>query len=142
MSSSRRSFLMLGLLVCAVSITCFAPRALAAGLEGKWKVKIEPDDDARKAGEKQLDDTLVFTPTKFTSEAMKKRGYGEADYEENVVRFGPSTFTILQKSEKEGGKLKWTGTETSGEITGDIVMTRKDGSELRFTYKGSRAPGK
>jgi len=138
MHPTRRSFITLALLLSAFTIATITPRAFAGGIEGKWKVKIEPDEDARKAGEKPLDDTLVFGPVKFHSEALKKRGYGEANYDENVVRFGPTTFTVVQKSEKEGSELKWTGTATAVDITGDIVMKKKDGSEVRFSFKGEK----
>ena len=137
MTCSRRTVLTLCILV--VGFFCLpAPRALAGGLEGKWKVKVEPDEDARKAGEKEFDDTLVFTATKFHSEACKGKGFGETNYDEDTRRFGPTAFTAEATSDKEG-KAKWTGTVTATEITGELVWTKKDGTELHYSYKGSKS---
>src|SRR5438552_3877644 len=137
MLCSRRTFLGLSLLLSGFLACAITPRALAAGFEGKWKVKVDPDEDARKAGEKEFDDTLVFTANKFVSEACKAHGFGETTYDEDTRRFGPATFTAEAKSDKEG-KAKWTGTITANEITGEMTWTKKDGTELHYTYKGSK----
>jgi len=129
---------MLALLICGLSTATILPRALASGVEGKWKVKIEPDEDARKAGQKDFDDTLTITANKFVSEACKRYGFGETNYDEDTRRFGPATFTAEATSEKEG-KAKWTGTVTATEIQGEMIWTKKDGTELHFSYKGSKS---
>src|SRR5437762_2631514 len=109
MIRSRRIFL--AILICGLSVLVICPRGIAAGVEGKWKVKVEPDEDARKAGEKEYNDTLTITANKFISEACKKHGFGETNYDEDTRRFGPATFTAEATSDKEG-KAKWTGTVT------------------------------
>src|SRR5437762_3459730 len=138
MLCSRRTVLAICVVVFGFSLAPVTPRALAAGLEGKWKVKVEPDEEARKTGEKEFDDTLVFTATKFHSEACKKKGFGETNYDEDTRRFGPTAFTAEATSDKEG-KAKWTGTVTATEITGDMVWTKKDGTEVHYSYKGSKS---
>ena len=137
MLRSRRMFLTIAVVLSGFTILSIIPRALASGVEGKWKVKVEPDEDARKTGQKEYDDTLTITATKFVSEACKKHGFGETNYEEDTRRFGPATFTAEAKSEKEG-KAKWTGTVTASAITGEMVWTKKDGTELHFSYKGEK----
>jgi hypothetical protein len=138
MLRSRRTFLTFALIVCSVTLLTVIPRALADGFDGKWKVKVEPDEDSRKAGERDFDDTLTFTANKFVSEACKKHGFGETTYDEDTRRFGPATFTAEATSDKEG-KEKWTGTITASEIEGEMTWTKKDGSEVHFTYKGSKS---
>ena len=135
---SRRMFLSLAIAVTGLSIVAVAPRVFAAGAEGKFKVKVEADDDARKAGGKDFDDTLTITAAKFVSEAGKKDGFGETTYDEDSRRFGPATFTAEAKSDKEGTQ-KWTGTVTATEIQGEMTWTKKDGTQLHFTYKGSKS---
>jgi hypothetical protein len=134
---TRRVFILLSIVSLSLLSLSIAPRALASGVEGKWKVKVEPDEDARKAGEKDYDDTLTITANKFVSEACKKHGFGETDYDEDSRRFGPATFTAEAKSDKEG-VAKWSGTVTASEIQGEMTWTKKDGTQLHYTYKGSK----
>jgi len=103
--------------------------------EGKWAITIDPDEDARKTGEKTVNDMLTFTGGKVNTDWARKHGYPPAPYEEDTRRFGPTKFTA-EATNKEGDKAKWTGTVTGGEISGDIVVTKKDGAELRYAFKG------
>jgi len=138
MFRSRRTFLTLCVIALSFVVCPINSRVLAAGLEGKWKVKVEPDEEARKAGEKEFDDTLVFTANKFVSETCKKKGFAEANYDEDSRRFGPTAFTAEATSDKEG-KAKWSGTVTVNEISGELVWTKKDGTEVHYMYKGSKS---
>ena len=104
---------------------------------GKWSVKIEPDEDARRAGEKPFDDTLIFDSGKFASEACKKHGFKETEYEEDTRRFGPATFKAEPASENEG-KAKWIGTLTADQISGEMTWTKKNGSIVHYLYKGEK----
>jgi hypothetical protein len=136
----RRQFhLFFALAFCSLLVLSLAPRAFASGAEGKFKVKVEPDEDARKAGGREYDDVLNITAAKFVSEEGKKHGFGETTYDEDSTRFGPATFTAESTSDKEG-KQKWMGTVTATEIEGTMVWTKKDGTELHFNYKGSKNP--
>ena len=117
------------------------PRAharLADPFIGKWKVTITPDEDARKS-EREMKDTLVFQGDKFWSEAFTKRGFERATYEEDTRRMGPAKFTVSASSDKEG-TMKWLGIVDAGSISGEIVWTKKDGTEAHFTFKGDRQP--
>src|SRR3954470_10373767 len=113
-------------------------RTLNDTFTGKWKVTMSPDEAAAKAGEKEFADTLVFTGDKFVAEACKKYGFDAVTYDSDTRRFGPATFTAEPKSEKEG-KAKWTGTVTGSSISGEMTWTKKDGTELHYSYKGERA---
>ncbi len=78
---------------------------------------VEPDEDARKAGEKSYDDTLVFDANQFSSEAGKKKGFKAVDYDADTTRFGPATFTAQPKSDTDG-KCKWTGRVDATQMEG------------------------
>jgi hypothetical protein len=138
MRCSQRSMTMLALTLGLTFCLATPKPALAGGLEGKWRVRVEPDEDARKAGEKSYDDTLIFKANKFVSEACKAHGFGEVEYEEDTRRFGPSTFKAEPKSEK-AGSAKWTGTITAHEMVGEMVWTKQDGTEVRYSFKGSKS---
>jgi hypothetical protein len=101
----------------------------------KWTIIIEPDEEARKAGDRKMDDLMTFVGGKVNTEWGKKHGYPAPDYEEDTRRFGPTKFTAESKN-KDGDKAKWSGTITGGSISGDIVVTKKDGSELRYSFSG------
>ena len=106
--------------------------------EGKWKIKVEPDEDARRSGAKPFDDTLNFKANKFWSDELKKKGFAESEYETDERSFGPATFVAKPKSEKEG-EVKWSGTITVHEVTGELIWTKKDGTELHYSFKGSKS---
>ncbi len=124
--------------LCVLSVMLLA-MAMADPFEGtRWKVKVVPDEDARRAGEKEFDDVLSFKGGLFTAEACEKYGFKPVPFEEDTRRFGPASFTALPESEKEG-KAKWTGTVTATAIKGDLVWTKKDGTVLNYSYTGEKA---
>ncbi len=106
-------------------------------LDGKWVLTVTPDDDARTAGEKEFKDNIEFKGGQFTSEALKKHGFDPGPYDENT-RPGIGGFDAVLKSKTEEGKAKWHGLVTANEMTGDMVWTKKDGTVLNFTFKGTR----
>jgi hypothetical protein len=117
-----------------------APRlALADALVGTWKIKITPDEDARKAGEKkEIEDKITLKGSKFTSERWKKEHKFDAvDYEEDTRRGPIAKFTAKPES-KTGGKMEWTGTVTSGVMKGEITWTKPDGTVLKYTFEGEK----
>jgi hypothetical protein len=112
-----------------------APRASAKDvLLGKWNITLTPDD----AGKKEMKDTLNFTGGNFESETFKKQGFGATTYEEDTRGVQTIAFTVKPKSDKEG-EMKWTGQAVASEISGEVTWTRKDGSEVKYTFKGTRA---
>jgi hypothetical protein len=114
-----------------------ASKLMKDPLDGKWVFTVTPDDDARTAGEKEFKDNIEFKGGKFTSEAMQKHGFDPGPYDEDT-RTGIGNFDAALKSKTEEGKAKWHGLVAGNEMTGDFVWTKKDGTVLNFTFKGTR----
>jgi hypothetical protein len=119
-------------------LVCCAPAQARDAFVGQWKVTITPDDDAARAGQKEYKDTLTFKANQFKSKACEAHGFKAAEYEEDTRAGLVATFKATVKSEKEGGKAVWTGTSTGQDITGEMTWTKKDGTELKYTFKGAR----
>ena len=122
---------LLVLTICAIGFTMADP------FEGtKWNVVMTPDPSA-PGNAKEFNDTIIFKGGMFRSTECEKKGFKPVQYDENVTRMGPATFTAEPESPKEG-KAKWTGTVTANMITGEMVWTKKDGTEMHYTFKGER----
>jgi hypothetical protein len=131
----KSSFLpLLTLLVCTITFSVQAKDILL----GKWSVTITRDDDSPKVGENEFKDTLNFTGGNFESETFKKKGFDATTYDEDTRGVQTIAFTVKPKSDKEGD-LKWTGTAVATEISGELTWTKKDGTEVKYTFKGTRA---
>ena len=102
-----------------------------------WKVTVTPDEDAKGSGEKAFDDTFVFKGGKFTSEKFKAKGFDAVDYDEDTRRGPLGTVTVNAKSDKNG-TAKWTATTTGGQLSGDLVWTKADGSVLNYTFTAEK----
>jgi hypothetical protein len=105
---------------------------------GTWKVVVTPDEDARKAGEKEFKDTFTFKGDQFESKACKDHGFAATKYEEDTRAGIVASFKAVGKSPKGEGTATWTGTSTAGEMQGELVWKKADGTELKFTIKGTR----
>lgn len=107
---------------------------------GKWKVVITPADDSA-GNEKEFKDTIEFKGDQFTAEAFNKAHKFKATKYEGDTRRGPTaTFTAEAKDQKDAdGAAKWTGYTTGSEIQGELVWTKADGTEVRYTFKGSKS---
>jgi hypothetical protein len=128
---SRITFPLLGFLMI-FSLAMQSPDALDGY---SWKVKVTPIEmkDA-----KEFDDTLSFKANMFSSAALAKKGFKPVAFDSDVRRFGPAAFTAVQKSDAEGS-AKWTGTVTGVSISGDLVWTKKDGTEVHYSFSGERS---
>jgi hypothetical protein len=132
----------------------FAPRLAAAlvfalvltpsialardAFNGTWKVTVTPDEDARKAGAKEIKDVFTFKGSQFESKQFKVQGFPAVQYEEDTRKGIVATFKATAKSTKGQGEATWTGTSTAGEMQGELVWKKKDGTELKYTIKGTR----
>ena len=108
--------------------------ARADAIEGTtWKIRVTPDSDGRA-----FDDTITFKGGKFTSVELGKRGFKETNYEDDTRQGGISNFKAVQTSDKEG-EAKWSGTITAVDMRGELVVTKKDGATVHYTFQGERA---
>jgi hypothetical protein len=107
-------------------------------LDGKWDVTVTPDDDARSAGGREFSDVLSFKNSSFDSREMAKHGFEPGPYDEDTRGIDIGGFNAEKKSAKEQGKAKWSGTVTADQMSGDFVWTKKDGTVLNYTLKGSK----
>ena len=105
---------------------------------GTWKVTVTPDEDARKAGEKEFKDTFTFGGSEFESKTFKAKGFPKVGYEEDTRAGIVASFKAVSKNKKDGGEATWTGTSTAGEMQGELIVKKKDGTELKYTIKGTR----
>jgi hypothetical protein len=108
-------------------------------LSGKWAITITPDEDARRAGEREMKDIITFKQPNFTSDAFAKRGFQPAIYEEEMHPGGAGQISAIQTNKVAAeGTAKWTGQIMATEITGDLVVKKKDGTVLNFSFTGSK----
>ena len=128
------------ILIAILGSILFASSAHAArdAFAGTWKVILSPDEDAARAGEKEAKDTFTFRGSLFKSKTFEARGYKEAEFEDDTRAGLVATFKAKVKSEKDGGTAVWTGTSTGQDITGELTWTKKDGTELKYAFKGTR----
>lgn len=126
-------------LAVMVAIVLMSGAAALAGdqFQGKWKVTVTPDDDAKAAGVSEFEDTLVFKGNTFVAEACVPYGFDSVEYESDTRGLTAASFTAEPKSESSG-TAKWSGFTTGQEIQGELVWTKTDGTVVRYTFKGAR----
>ena len=108
-------------------------------LEGKWIIDATPDDDARQNQAHDFHDTLVFKANSFSSEFLKKHGFGDVPYDEDTRPGGVGGFKVAQISKTDEGKAKWEGFVAATEISGTLIWTKKDGTALNYSFRGSKS---
>ncbi len=102
-------------------------------LVGKWKTDLTADD-----GSKQSTDTITFKAGKFTSDAEKTDGYEPAAYEEDPGPQGIGAKFSVTLTNKTGDTAKWSGFSTGSDLSGTLVITKKDGSTTSYSFKASK----
>jgi hypothetical protein len=127
-----RLFAAIALMTCFVLLS--APSAVLAGqFDGSWKVTFTPETDG-----KEFEDTLTFTANRFsTTRFQKEYGLGKGTYEEHTTRGPIAKFSATVKDEKKG-TAEWAGTVTGADLQGEVTITRKDGTVLRYSFKANR----
>lgn len=138
MKISLNPFLVMFLCVLAASVgasTRVQPLLGRDALIGKWKATITADDSG-----KETNDNLEFKGGKFTSETEKNGGFDPATYEDDPAPqgMGAAKFDVTLTN-KAGDTAKWSGTAAGGEMTGTLVISKKDGSTITYTFKGTRS---
>jgi len=111
------------------------PKPATPAEEGTWNVKVIPDSDAAAKGEREFDDTLIVGRGKLKSTAGAPDGFGEAAYHSEA-----GTIMAELTSAKEG--IHHWHAEVSGDfISGKLTWVRSDGTELHYSFSGTRASG-
>src|ERR1044072_2002040 len=101
------------LLIAAMSIAVVQARTMRDPFEGTWKVRVEPDDQASKAGERRFDDTFTFKGGKFESKTLKEKGFPAVVYEQDTRGITTGKFSAEQANEKDKEQsAKWEGSVT------------------------------
>jgi hypothetical protein len=98
-----------------------------------------------EGGGKEIKDVFTFKGSLFTSKEFEKRGFKASQYEEDTRGAGANSasFKCTIKSTKPAeGTAEWSGTATAVDLTGDLKVTKADGTELRFTLQGTKQPSK
>lgn len=122
------------LLILMVLATPALARKKKGPLEyGTWKVRITPDAEAVKHGEKATQDTLVLLQGVFRSDGWSLYGFAPVGY-----TIKDNSFVADVESGKSG-HLHWSGIINGDAIAGRLDWTMKDGTLLTYTYSGSRA---
>jgi hypothetical protein len=103
-------------------------------LVGKWKATVTNDDTS-----KDTTDNLEFKGGKFTSENEQADGFEPATYEDDPAPqgMGLSKFSV-DLTNKAGDTATWSGTATGNEISGTLVIKKKDGTKTTYTVKATK----
>jgi hypothetical protein len=122
------------LLILMVLATPALARKKKGPLEyGTWKVRITPDAEAVKHGEKATQDTLVLLQGVFRSDGWSLYGFAPVGYTMKDNSF------VADVESGKSGRLHWSGIINGDAIAGRLDWTMKDGTLLTYTYSGSRA---
>lgn len=109
-----------------------------AALDGtSWKIDVGPDDMAKAKGEKEYKEVLTFADGLVSMDEGQKVGFASSPYE--VAKSGEKdwTFKTAQESESTGRSI-WTGTIHEKSIEGKLILTKKGGAVLTYTFKGNK----
>jgi hypothetical protein len=137
MEDDMRQLAWLLVLALALGMTAFASEKVSA-LDGtSWKIDVEPDSMAKAKGEKQYNETLTFADGFVSMTEGQKVGFASSAYE--VTKSGEKNWTFKTEQESEStARTVWTGTIHEKNIEGKLIMTKKGGSILTYTFKGNQ----
>ena len=127
----------LAALVFAFGMLAFASEKVAA-LDGtSWKIDVGPDAMAKQKGEKDYKEVLTFADGMVSMKEGQKVGFGSSRYE--IAKSGDKDWTFKSAQDSQSiGQAVWTGTIHENDMEGKMIMTRKDGAVLTYTFKGNR----
>lgn len=100
---------------------------------GTWNVRITPDAEAAKRGEKASQDALVIQQGVFRSDGWSLYGFAPVGYTIKDNAF------VADVESGKSGHLRWSGIVNGDSIAGRLDWTMKDGTVLTYTYSGTRA---
>jgi len=127
----------LAVVALAFCVVTFGSEKVAA-LDGtSWKIDVEPDSMAKDKGEKEYKEGLTFADGRMTMNEGQKTGFASSTYE--VTKSGDKDWTFKTEQNSDStGRAVWTGTVHEKSIEGKMIMTKKGGDILTYTFKGSR----
>ena len=103
----------------------------------QWKIKITPDEAAKRQGEKAGRDALVFRDGKLISKGCGRYGFGPSTYTANQ---SGSTWTFnTEQTSPNKGNTSWSGQISGNTITGTMLWTKKNGNAIHYSFAGQRA---
>jgi hypothetical protein len=134
MRLQRSAVFVLCVFACTIAGAA-VPRQLMArdALVGKWKATVTADDTS-----KETTDNLTFKGGQFTSDNEKTDGFDPANYEDDPSPQGISAKFSVTLTNKAGDTAKWQGFSTGSEMTGTLVITKKDGTTTNYSFKASK----
>lgn len=132
-----RTFITAACLMLVASHAAAQQPLLRDQLAGPWKIEIVPDEDARRAGEKKIEDIITFEGGHFHSAHFKKLGFDNVTFEEDTRR-GPIAGFKAEATSKKNGTTKWSGTAMADQIKGELTWIKQDGTELTYSFEGAR----
>jgi len=124
-------------LVFAFGMLAFASEKVAA-LDGtSWKIEVGPDAMAKQKGEKEYKEVLTFADGMVSMKEGQKVGFGSSHYE--IAKSGDKDWTFKSEQDSQSiGQAVWTGTIHENNMEGKMIMTKKDGAILTYTFKGNK----
>lgn len=105
------------------------------GIEGVWKLEVQPEAIAERHGEAEFEELLTL------SGGMLATG--------QTIQVPPAQYILSPSSDKsvsfsavqEGddkGRYAWSGTLRDGELLGTLLRIMPDGSETSYSFRGER----
>ena len=124
-------------LLFALGMLAFASEKVAA-LDGtSWKVEVGPDVMAKQKGEKEYKEVLTFADGMVSMNEGQKVGFASSPYD--LAKSGEHDWTFKTAQDSQSvGQAVWTGTIHEKSMEGKMIMTRKDGAVLTYTFKGNK----
>ena len=127
----------LAILVVAFGMVALASEKVAP-LDGTtWKVDVTPDDMAKAKGEKEYKEVLTFSNGEVSMNEGRKLGFSSASYD--VTQTGEKELTFkTEMSSDNSGRSIWTCTIHDKKIEGKVILTRRGGAVMTYTFKGDK----
>ena len=126
------------IVACIIALTLFQSAVAFArdAFDGKWDAVLTPE-----GGGKEIKDLITFKGGQFTSREFEKKGFKTSQYEEDTRGAGANSaaWKATVKSTKAAeGEIEWNGNITAMEMTGEVKVTKGDGTVLNYTLKATK----
>ena len=106
-----------------------------SGIEGVWKLEIQPEALAERNGEAEFEEVLVLSGGMLaTSQTIQLPA---AQYTLSPSSDKSVSFTAVQEGD-EKGRYAWSGTLRDGELLGTLLRIMPNGSETSYSFRGER----